>query len=97
MSDIFRMKESESVQYFQFDEHGNMFVYPPGAGCTGIPRKFNPGDELDLTNCHDVTTYENVTSTTPPAISWSKIPTVDVSQIHRFVPQKGKVEFSSSR
>ena len=25
----------ESMQFFQFDSKGNMFVYAPGAGCTG--------------------------------------------------------------
>ena len=94
---VFRLKFSESVQYFSFDKEGNMFVYPPGAGCTGIPRKFYPGDELDLTNYHDVCEDQNVSCSAPPSISWNHIPTVDASQIHRLVPQKGKVELSATR
>ena len=42
----FRMSKSESVQYFQFDGQGNMFVYPAGSGFSGIPKLVRPGDEL---------------------------------------------------
>ena len=42
----FRLCASETVQYFQFDEHGNMYVYEPGAGCTGKCTMVKPGDEL---------------------------------------------------
>ena len=42
----FRMAQSESVQYFQFDQEGNMFVYPPGGGLSGIPKLVKPGDEM---------------------------------------------------
>ena len=38
--------QSESVQYFQFDSMGNMYVYPPGAGCTGELKLLKPGDEM---------------------------------------------------
>ena len=36
----------EMVQYFQFDADSNMFVFPPGSGCSGVPRLVQPGDEL---------------------------------------------------
>ena len=42
----FRLNKPEDVQYFQFDEVGNMFVFEPGAGCTGVPRLVKPGEEL---------------------------------------------------
>ena len=42
----FRLCVSEPVQYFQFDSHGNMFVYPPGSGFSGVPKLVHPGDEL---------------------------------------------------
>ena len=42
----FRMCASQPVQYFQFDSDGNMFVYPPGSGFSGIPKLVQPGDEL---------------------------------------------------
>ena len=33
----------ESVQFMQFDADGNLFVYEPGAGYSGIPRKIQQG------------------------------------------------------
>ena len=38
--------ESESTQFFQFDQAGNMYVFAPGAGCTGPTRLVRPVDEL---------------------------------------------------
>ena len=55
----FRMAQCEDVQYFQFDQEGNMFIYEPGAGCTGVPRKVEPGEELHLNSWSEV----NVTET----------------------------------
>ena len=46
----FRLRASESVQFFQFDKDGNMFIFPPGAGCSGEPRLVKPGEEL-FANC----------------------------------------------
>ena len=40
--------QPETVQYFQFDEEGNMFIYEAAAGCTGTPKLVRPGDELFL-------------------------------------------------
>ena len=34
------------MQYFQFDSEGNMYVYRPGAGCSGIAKLVKPGDDL---------------------------------------------------
>ena len=42
------MATPEDVQYFQFDSDGNMYIYEPGAGCSGIPRRVEPGEELHL-------------------------------------------------
>ena len=42
----FRLAASESVQFFQFDQQGNMFVFEPGAGCTGMTTLVRPGDDL---------------------------------------------------
>ena len=41
-----RIFRPESVQYFQFDSHGNMYIFAPGAGCSGEPKFVSPGDEL---------------------------------------------------
>ena len=40
------MIASEDVQYFQFDEQGNMFVFQPGAGFTGPSLKVQPGFDM---------------------------------------------------
>ena len=42
----FRLCASETGQYFQFNEHGNMYMYEPGAGFTGKYTMVKPGDEL---------------------------------------------------
>ena len=43
---FFRLKASESVQYFQFDSVGNMFIFEPGAGFSGNSTLVRPGDEI---------------------------------------------------
>ena len=44
---FFRLKCSESVQYFQFDKDGNMYVFEPGSGFSGPCVRVEPGFELD--------------------------------------------------
>ena len=44
------MSASESTQFFQFDKEGNMYVFAPGAGCTGPTKLVRPGDEM-IFNC----------------------------------------------
>ena len=46
------MSQTETVQYFQFDGEGNMFIYPPGAGVSGVPKLVRPGDEM-IFNSYD--------------------------------------------
>ena len=41
-----RLIASESVQYFQFDVKGNMYVYGPGSGFSGPSVKVEPGFEM---------------------------------------------------
>ena len=42
----FRITKTNSVQYFQFDSQGNMYIYVPGAGCTGDTKFVAPGDDF---------------------------------------------------
>lgn len=42
----FRLSEPESVQYFQSDKDGNIFIFAPGSGCSGEAKLVRPGDEL---------------------------------------------------
>ena len=53
----FRLKQTETIQYFQFDEAGNMFCFEPGAGCSGIPWLVRPGDEFIFSSCE--TSYDS--------------------------------------
>ena len=46
---VFRMSQPESIQYFQFDQDGNMYVYAPGAGFSGQCKLVRPGDDLNFT------------------------------------------------
>ena len=46
MSCFLRLAQVETVQFFQFNSDGNMFMFPPGTGCTGIPKLVKPGDEM---------------------------------------------------
>ena len=39
---------TESVQYFQFDKEGNMYVFEPGAGFSGESVWVEPGFEVNV-------------------------------------------------
>ena len=41
------LKCSESVQYFQFDSDGNMYVFRPGSGFSGPSIKVDPGFQME--------------------------------------------------
>ena len=43
---LFRLRASESVQYFQFDTNGDMYVYGPGSGFSGPCLKVEAGFEM---------------------------------------------------
>ena len=62
---IFRLAKSEDVQYFQFDHDGNMYVYEPGSGYTGVPRKVEPGEELHLGTWSEVNVMGKLSDTLP--------------------------------
>ena len=76
----FRLTCPETVQFFQIDDAGNIFVFAPGAGCTGTPHHVEPGDEMifnysqefsqDL-KCMDMPTpaFECITQEVQPQIS----------------------------
>ena len=44
---FYRLVNSEPVQYFQFDQMGNMYVYEPGSGYSGEAKLVPPSCELD--------------------------------------------------
>ena len=65
---------SDSVQFMQFDSDGNLFIYKPGAGCSGIAQKIPQGftqDDLSFTGSSKSTD------------SWSKFASVSKVDIHK--------------
>ena len=44
---VHRMVKSEDVQYFTFDEHGELFVCQPGSGFSGPSYKVEQGFEMN--------------------------------------------------
>ena len=65
---------SDSVQFMQFDSDGNLFVYEPGAGCSGIACKIPQGftqDDLSFTGSSKSTD------------GWSRFASVPTVNIHK--------------
>ena len=58
----FRLNQSEDVQYFQFDATGNMYVFQPGAGFSGIAKKIAPGEDFTATWSDNCLPSTNLTS-----------------------------------
>ena len=77
----------ESVQFMQFDGEGNLYVYLPGAGCSGIPRKISQGfsqDDLDNDTSHG---FQDSTDMVGKDLSgFSKLKS---SNVHKIIPQAG--------
>ena len=61
------ISKAETVQYFQFDIEGNMYVFAPGSGCMGEAMLVRPGDELVFSSNYDTTFSEN----------WPPLPRLD--------------------
>ena len=57
---VFSLRASEDVQYFQFDNEGNMFVFGPGSGFTGPSVKVAIGFELADTTQYSVFSGETL-------------------------------------
>ena len=84
----------------QFDSEGNLYIYEPGAGCSGRPRKIPQGfssDDLEFDVSSDssleskevaeITKVEGNTVKVENPLKFRKIaPTV----MHRVIPQKAK-------
>ena len=45
-----RLACPKTTQFFQFDSKGNMYVYAPGAGCSGDAKLVTPGKEFLFSN-----------------------------------------------
>ena len=47
------------TQFFQFDQQGNMYVFAPGAGCTGPTCLVKPGDELIFNSSYNASDWSS--------------------------------------
>ena len=56
------MSAPETVQYFQFDSDGNMFIFAPGSGCSGPTKLAKPGDELIFSSTYQPHEWTSETS-----------------------------------
>ena len=83
-------ESGNSVQFMQFDSNGNLYVYQPGAGCSGTPCKIEQGfSQEELLSCdwkqESPTVVENskncVKLPQPMFISWCLVR--DVLQLDR--------------
>ena len=71
----------------QFDKHGNLYVYKPGAGCLGTPRKIDQGfSENDLNFTSSITSETSSQHVTNGGKSSG---TLLRQNIHRLVPKVG--------
>ena len=52
----------ESVQYFQFDSEGNMYVFQPGSGFSGPSVRVEPGFEIEDFTQEGLFTQSDVSS-----------------------------------
>ena len=80
------VEEVESVQFMQFDNKGNLYVFQAGAGCSGVPRKIEQGftqEDLDLTQIKSEVPDSTVQQDSK---RFTKLPSKNV---FRCVPQNG--------
>ena len=56
----------ETVQYFQFDTEGNMFMFAPGCGWSGESKLVRPGDELIFSSSYQHHEWVTDTEPSPP-------------------------------
>ena len=69
----------------QFDSDGNLFVYEPGAGCLGTPRKIPQGFTQEDLDFNASKQYTN---------GWNKFASIPKVHVHRIVGQNAVKTFS---
>ena len=80
------MVESESVQYFQFNKYGNMYVYEPGSGFSGKAKLVEPGFEMEqVSDWGAVTSFVKLTFN--DTIIASATSDVEISQMSQDISQ----------
>ena len=74
--------KAKDVQYMKFDEKGNLYLYEPGSGMSGIPRRviaFGSDEVIYAENCLESSNSNNL----------DKFNSVPSCAVHCLVPSKG--------
>ena len=73
-------KSLELVQFMQFDCDGNLYVFKPGCGCSGMPRKVSQGcTQEEMMSVFDSPTEHKLT----------KFPILSKEQVYKLTPEVG--------
>ena len=76
------MVKSEDVQYMKFDKDGNLFLYEPGGGMSGVPKRV-------IEFGSDEIIYEE--SGYSDDKKFEKFHSVSAAKVHRIIPNKESV------
>ena len=69
----------------KFDSDGNLFLFEPGAGMSGTPRRVIEFGSDEVIYADEENTSDFVTTSN----GHSKFPTLASTKVHRLVPSKG--------
>ena len=74
------LAQPEDVQYMKFDEKGNLYLYEPGAGMSGEPKRVIEfgSDEVIYAKSENNKDF-------------SRAGLIDYSKVHRMIPSRGAV------
>ena len=82
-------RHEDVVQFMQFDSDGNLFIFEPGAGCTGTPRMIKQGFSQEDLLFSSGKNGQDITEHVPNDVS--NMISKDVKSLalktHRLVPQ----------
>ena len=94
------MKCLEAVQYFQFDQQGNMYVFQPGSGFSGPSVKVSPGFEMQECTQETLFQQSNVDEIGDESMfasgcmsDWSQTQDTSASQIQESSQSKRSIMF----
>ena len=84
---VYRLVQSEDVQYFRFDENGDLFIYETGSGFSGPSFKVEQGFEInEVMQNYDMNVMKselalNVTSTESNLLSQNCVESTDITKV----------------
>ena len=92
---LYRRSQPETVQYFQLNEEGNMFMYEVGTGCTGTSRLVIPRNELFLPSSNVSTKSEDAENEqSVKGNAYSMCPTTSSCTFHEPLPKENLIAMS---